>query len=220
MADTVFGVQYNGGVILATDQNNARSILVYQSNLDKIASLTSHSAMAVAGPNCDLVNFTEYVSKNIQLYELSNDGTKLSIHAQANFARGELAKAIRKGPYQVNVLIGGYDTKKTEKKSTTKKTKEDGGNGSVLYYLDYMGTLQKVKYGSQGYAAYFTLSIMDREYPATTEQCTEADAIKIVENCIAELQKRFMLAQTAFVIKAIDKDGIRVVRADNDPADT
>jgi len=175
--------------------------------------------MAVAGPNCDMVNFTEYISKNIQLYELSNDGTKLSVHAQANFARGELAKAIRKGPYQVNVLIGGYDTKKKTagKKS---KTKEDGGNGSVLYYLDYMGTLQKVKYGAQGYAAYFTLSIMDSEYPATTEQCTEADAIKIVENCITELGKRFMMDQSAFIIKAIDKDGIRIIRADNDPTDT
>jgi hypothetical protein len=46
-------------VIIATDQSNARSILLYQQNLDKIKELTSHSAMGVSGPNCDLVNFTE-----------------------------------------------------------------------------------------------------------------------------------------------------------------
>ena len=84
--------------------------------------------MGVAGPNCDLVNFTEYVAKNIRLYELANDGTKLSVHAQANFARGELAYALRRGPYQVNILLGGYDEKKDDKEGF-----------SSLYYLDYMG---------------------------------------------------------------------------------
>jgi len=57
--DSVFGVTYEGGVVLATDQTNARSILVYQKNLDKITQLSSHSAMGVSGPNSDLVNFTE-----------------------------------------------------------------------------------------------------------------------------------------------------------------
>jgi len=46
-------------VVIATDQVNARSILMYQQNLDKIAELSSHSAMGVSGPNCDLVNFSE-----------------------------------------------------------------------------------------------------------------------------------------------------------------
>jgi len=46
-------------VIIAADQSNARSILIYQTNLDKIAKLSSHSMMGVSGPNCDLVNFTE-----------------------------------------------------------------------------------------------------------------------------------------------------------------
>lgn len=55
-------------VIIAADQSNGRSILSYQTNLDKIAQLTSHSMMGVSGPNCDLVNFTQYVS-TCTLYE-------------------------------------------------------------------------------------------------------------------------------------------------------
>ena len=189
-------------MILASDQSNAHSILVYQDNLDKICPVTSHSAMAVAGPNCDLVNFTEYISKNIRLYELSNDGTKLSMHAQANFARGELAYALRRGPYQVNILLGGYDEKTGE---------------ASLYHLDYMGTLQKVDFGAQGYAAYFTLSIMDREWKDT---CTEEEAIEIIKHCVAEIQKRFLIQQPNFMIKAVDKNGVRVVDFGKDPADT
>jgi 20S proteasome subunit beta 4 len=194
-------------VILAADQSNARSILVYQENLDKIASLTSHSAMGVAGPNCDLVNFTQYIAKNIRLYELSNDGTKLSVHAQANFARGQLAYALRKGPYQVNILLGGYDTNEQDKEK----------EGASLYHLDYMGTLHKVAYGAQGYASYFTLSIMDRE---CKENMTEAEALTVIEHCIAEIQVRFMLKQPNYMIKAVDKDGVRVIKFGSDPSDT
>ena len=116
-------------VALSTDQVNARS--------NKIAELSSHSAMGVSRPNCGLVNFSRYVSKNLQLCKLSNDGTKLSTRAQANFCREELAKALRKGPFKVNVILGGYDEKT-------------------------MGSLVEAKYGAQGYASTFCLSIMDR----------------------------------------------------------
>eukprot|EP00567_Pseudictyota_dubia_P002522 CAMPEP_0197464562 /NCGR_PEP_ID=MMETSP1175-20131217/64085_1 /TAXON_ID=1003142 /ORGANISM="Triceratium dubium, Strain CCMP147" /LENGTH=201 /DNA_ID=CAMNT_0043000543 /DNA_START=120 /DNA_END=725 /DNA_ORIENTATION=- len=200
--DSVFGVEYDGGVVLAADQGVARSILVYQTNLDKITQLSSHSAMGCAGPNADLVNFTEYVAKNLKLYELSNDGMKLSTHAQANFARGELAYALRRGPYQVNILLGGYD----------ESTKE----GS-LYFLDYLASLQKVKFGCQGYASAFCLSIMDKEWK---EGMTEADAIQIVEKCIKEVQTRFLIKQENFMIKVIDKEGVRVHSFGGDPSDT
>lgn len=201
MADTVFGIEFDGGVILAADQINARSILTYQSNLDKVVQLSSHSAMGVAGPNSDLVNFSEYISKNFALYQLSNDGIQLSTAAQANFCRNELATALRKGPYQVNILLGGYD----------KKT----SSGS-LYWMDYLAALTKLKYGAQGYASNFCLSIMDRDYK---EGLTQDEAVQIVEKCIKELQVRFLLNQSNFLIKVIDKDGVRVVKFGADPAD-
>lgn len=180
--------------------------------------------MGVSGPNCDLVNFTEYVflpfgmydnrwtvlcslshfrfiSKNINLYELSNAGTKLTTHAQANFARGELAAALRRGPFQVNVLLAGYDEK----------------TGGSLYYLDYFGTLQKVKHGAQGYAQYFCSSIYDKDW---TENMTEDEALKIIEKCINEVHTRFLLNQPNFIIKKVDKNGINVISFGGDPADT
>lgn len=199
--DTVFGVEYEGGVILAADQSNARSILTYQSNLDKITQLSSHSALGVSGPNSDLVNFSEYISKNLALYELSNDGLKLSTHAQANFCRGELATALRKGPYQVNCLLGGYDAKT--------------GKGS-LYWLDYLAALAKVNYGCQGHAAAFCLSIMDRDW---REGMTQEEAVAIVDKCIKELQVRFLISQPNFIVKVVDKDGVKTLKYGADPAD-
>ena len=139
-----------------------------------------------------------YVSKNINLYELANDGTKLSTHAQANFARGELAAALRRGPYQVNILLGGYDEK----------------TGGSLYHLDYFGALQKVNHGAQGYAQYFCSSIFDKQY---TESLTEAEALKVIEHCIQEIHTRFLLSQPNFMIKKVDKDGVHVISAGGKP---
>jgi len=142
-----------------------------------------------------------YVSKNINLYELSNAGTKLSTHAQANFARGELAAALRKGPFQVNVLLAGFDEK----------------TGGSLYHLDYFGTLHKVRHGAQGYAQYFCSSIYDKDWQ---EGLTEEQALKIVQKCINEVHTRFMLNQPNFIIKKVDKDGVQVLSFGSDPADT
>jgi len=175
---------------------------VYQKNLDKIKEITPFSAMGVSGPNCDMVRFTEYIDKNFALYQLRNHGTQLNTAAQANFCRNQLAQALRKGPFQVNVLLGGYDAKAEE--------------GS-LYFMDYIGALQKVPYGAQGYAQYFCMSTMDREFTPNMDQQA---ALNMVQKCIHELRTRFLLAQDNFIIKIIDENGVQVHSFDEDPANT
>lgn len=151
-----------------------------------------------------MVNFTNYIEKNIQLYKLSNHNAVLSTAAQANFCRNELAQALRRGPYQVNCLLGGYDL---------------ATNESSLYFLDYLASLQKVNYGAQGYASNFCLSVMDKEYNAY-HSVSEEQAVDIVNKCIHELHTRFLISQPNFIVKVIDKDGIRVVSQGADPQDT
>ncbi len=60
----------------------------------------------------------------------------------------QLATYLRKRPYQVNLLLGGYDA----------------DEGSSLYFIDYMGTKQKTNYAAHGYCANFVLSVMDRHW--------------------------------------------------------
>jgi 20S proteasome alpha/beta subunit len=120
--DSILGVKYSGGVVIAADSNNARSILVYQHNLDKIAKIAPNAILGLSGPNADLVSFSEYVSKNLKLYSLSNPGQDLSTKAVASFCRNELATALRKGPYQVQTLLGGWD-------ATKGSPEDDAGEG-------------------------------------------------------------------------------------------
>lgn len=60
----------------------------------------------------------------------------------------QLAAYLRKRPYQVNLLLGGYDAV----------------DGASLYFIDYMGTKQKTDYAAHGYCSNFILSVMDRHY--------------------------------------------------------
>lgn len=102
--------------------------MVFKTDEDKILSINPTKALAMTGPQGDRAHFGEFVQKNMHLYELRHS-IKISTHAVANFARNELSTAIRKGPYEVNCLLGGVDD-----------------NVPSLYLLDYLGTLAKVRY--------------------------------------------------------------------------
>ena len=118
---------------------------------------------------------------------------ELSVEATAQYTRTELANALRKGPYQVNLLIGGYDT-------------YDGV--AKLYWMDYLGTLQQVAKGAHGYAAYFVNSVLDNNFK---HNMTLDEGIHTIKKCIEELKTRFIINQPTFVAKAVTKEGIRVI---------
>jgi len=159
--------------------------------------------------------FAEYIQKNVKLYGITNN-IELSPAAVANFVRAELAKALRSAPKSVNVLIAGYD-------DTT---------GPELYWIDYLGSLAKVTcqaslfffffllpvlipcclvqvpYAVQGYAAYFTLSTMDRFFQ---NDMTLEEAKDLLGKCIHELQSRFVMNQSTFLVKVVSKEGTQQI---------
>jgi 20S proteasome subunit beta 4 len=113
----------------------------------QIRLLDSHKAVAAAGPQADCAQFVEYIQRNMALAEFKT-GLKASTKSASSYIRTELSTALRRNPYQVNLLIGGWD--------------KDTGAG--LYYLDYMGSMQKMNFGAHGYAGYFIFSTMDRHW--------------------------------------------------------
>jgi len=40
---------------------------------------------------------------------------------------------------------------------------------------------------------------------------TESEALELLECCFAEIQKRFMVSMPNFLIKVVDKNGVRTV---------
>jgi 20S proteasome subunit beta 4 len=104
-----------------------------------------------------------------------------------------LATALRKGPYQTNLLLAGYD--------------ENPGAVS-LYWMDYLAAMTKVNYGAHGYAANFVLSIFDRDWK---KGMNLEQGLDVIRKCINELHTRFLISQPNFTIKVVDANGTRTV---------
>ncbi|KAK3042189.1 hypothetical protein RJ639_001309 [Escallonia herrerae] len=187
--ECVFGMVGKEFAVVVADSSAVHSILVHKSNEDKIMLLDSHKLMGASGEPGDRAQFTEYVQKNVALYHFRN-GIPLTTAAAANFTRGELATALRKNPYSVNIVLAGYDK----------------GIGPSLYYIDYIATLHKVDKAAFGYGSYFSLAMMDRHYH---KDMSVEEAIELVDKCIIEIRSRLVVAPPNFVIKIVDKDGAR-----------
>jgi 20S proteasome subunit beta 4 len=99
---------------------------------------------------------------------------------------------MRKGPYQTNLLLAGFDPEE----------------GVSLFLMDYMAALSKVNFGAHGYAAAFILSVFDRDWVKGMDL---AQSLEVVRKCIHELKTRFLISQPVFIIKLVDASGTRVI---------
>lgn len=178
--------------MIAADVASARSVIVMKDDMDKISALDDTKLFAAAGTPGDVVKFREHVTRDVKLNNLRL-GIPMSTAAVANFTRRELARFLRRSPYQCNVVLGGMD---------------DGVPS--LYTCDYLGTLTKLKFAAEGYAQYFILSTLDRYWK---KNLNEEQALDVLRKCINEVQKRLVINQPRFAIKVVDKNGVRIIEA-------
>ena len=157
----------------------------------QIRTLDSHKLAACAGPQADCSTFVEYVQRNVALNAFRTSLT-MSTKSTASYIKTELAQALRKNPFQVNLLVAGWD------KDT----------GASLYWIDYLGSMSKMEYAAHGYAGYFLYSTMDANWRPGMD---EAAAIALAKVCVAELAKRFTIHQPFFKAKLVSADGAREV---------
>lgn len=193
--DSIFGFVGKDYVLIAADGTQARSIVVMKQDTDKIRILDESKLMACVDLSAgDRDHFTDYVEKNLHLYHLRND-FRLTTAATANFTRRELADSLRsRNPYNVHILLGGVDS-----------------GVPSLYYMDYLASSNKVDFGAHGYCSYFVLSLFDKSWK---KDMTIEEGKTLLKQCIAEIQKRFMVSQPNFFIKIVDKEGSRDFRLD------
>lgn len=186
--ECLIGIQGKDFVMLASDTVSARSIVKMKNDQDKMFKLSDSLLLAVAGEPGDTVQFAEYISKNIQLYKMRN-GYELSASAAANFTRRNVADALRsQRPKFVSILLAGSDD-----------------SGPSLFYLDYLGSLIQVPFAVHGYGGMFSLSIMDRHYK---KDMTKEEALGLLQQCITEIQKRFLVDTPQFKVRMVSKTGV------------
>ena len=181
--DTIFGIGGNDWVIVCADTAVNRSIFTLKHNEEKITHLNNYKILGASGEQTDRYQFTNYVQRNLQLMEFRT-GFELGVEATAQYMRTELAAALRKGPYQVNCLMGGYDLQEQRAK---------------LYWMDYLGTLQQVNKGAQGHASYFVNSVLDNHFK---QDMTLEQGLDACRACVKELRHRFIITNTISFAKS------------------
>ncbi|GAV02330.1 hypothetical protein RvY_12913 [Ramazzottius varieornatus] len=192
MGECLFGIQFKDFVLVAADTVTAFSIISLHQDTDKTYQLGEKLLLLTNGESGDTEQFGEYVEKNLKLYRMRH-GYDLSPSAAAYFVRAQIAEFLRsRTPYQVNMLLAGHDIIE----------------GPSLFYIDYMGTLAKMPFAVHGYAASFTFGLLDKHY---RPDMTQEEGIQLLQFCINELYKRFILNIPKFKIHKVDKDGIRVL---------
>ena len=117
---------------------------------------------------------------------LDNDGI-------AHFTRNTLAQSIRRNPYLVFVIQAGFDL---------------DTNTPSLYWFDYFGSMANPTATAQGLCSYFLLSLFDRHWKKDMDL---ESGLELVKLCIDQLQKRYVIKTSAFIIKFVVKDGIRII---------
>lgn len=90
----------------------------------------------------------------------------------------------------MKLLLGGWD-------------QEDG---PVLYFLDYLGSLVQTHCYATGYGGSVCLTLLDRyrqHGDLTVEQ-----GYDLLQNCVYEIRKRYVVNLANFKVQMIGKDGI------------
>ncbi|KAI0824515.1 N-terminal nucleophile aminohydrolase [Trametes gibbosa] len=191
--DISFALTGKGYVIVAADTTAARSIVKMKVDEDKIKVLSPHLLMAYSGEPGDTVQFSEYIERNLRLYQIRNTYA-LRPPSAASWIRRALADSLRsRRPYAVNLLVGGYDT------ST---------HTPHLYWIDYLGTMSEVPFAAHGYGAYFALSLLDRYHDP---EATLEEGLATLRRCLDEVAKRLVVNPEKYKVKIVDKDGVREV---------
>ncbi|CAK0737495.1 hypothetical protein CVIRNUC_000922 [Coccomyxa viridis] len=188
----LMGIKGKDFVLVAGDTSATQQIITIKHDEDKLVPIDDHKLMCLSGEPGDRVHFSEFILANVRLYALRND-KKLSTRAVANFTRNELATALRKGPYSTNLLIAGWDEK----------------TGPSLYWMDYLATMHSMNIAGTGYGSYFVLSMLDRLWHP---DLTQEEAVELMEKGIEEVRRRLVVAPPSFVIKVVNKDGIRTLK--------
>jgi 20S proteasome subunit beta 4 len=189
--DFLMGLRGRDFVLVCSDTTATQQIITIKHDEDKLRPVDSHKVMAISGEPGDRVQFSEYIIANVKLYALRN-AQNLTTDAVAHYTRNELATALRKRPYQTNLLLAGYDE----------------GKGANLYWMDYLATMHKTNVAGTGYGSYFVLSMFDKLWHPNLE---EQEAVELMVKGVEEVRRRLVVAPSSYQFKIVDANGIRDV---------
>jgi 20S proteasome subunit beta 4 len=198
--DTIFGITGAGFALIAADRSAQFSIVRLKDDEDKILPIDHNKLLALGGDTAHRKELGDLIQKNIHLYYFRNS-VALDTRSSAHFIRSMVAENLRRGPYQADMILAGYDE----------------ADGASMYYLDYLSTMHKVNKIAHGHGGNFLLGLMDNMWKPVrySQNLTLEEGKQLIQKCIEELKRRFLVAQPQFMVKCVDSVRSSVERRDS-----
>ncbi|VFQ58670.1 unnamed protein product [Cuscuta campestris] len=186
LRECVFGLVGDGFVIAAADASPGYNFTGDNTTEDKITVLDSHKLVAAVGFPADRHKIMHSIEDNW-------DGITWATESTANFIRAKLNNALNNGEVErLSMLVAGYDEVE----------------GPSLYHIDGNASMKKVEKGVfDGNGCYYNLRMVNNRYD---RRMSLEDAIRLVDDCMAELKSRRVMKTPYYGVKIVDKDGVRV----------
>lgn len=200
MSQPLIGFRCKDFVMVAATGTAGHYYIKITDHDDSITPLDENKMLALGGEVGDRVNFSSVIKTHLASQRIKAHDRKCSTPAAASLIRTVLAQALRRGPYQVNTLLAGYDGPLSEF--------DDAEPRGFLYYMDYLGTMDEVPFGAHGYGATFAMAILDEQW---REDMTPQQGIDLMQKCIDEIRKRLVMANEHFTVKCVTATGIQVL---------
>lgn len=198
MADTLIGIRGADFVAVACDTYEKYSIITIKNDDEgKIMKIGTSKVMMLAGPLADRSQFGERIGKILD-YKKYKNSQEFSTTATAHFVRLELSHYLRQCPYHVDMLIAGVDQGEPK-----------------LFWIDYLASCTAVDTAVHGYGGFLLRGLLDKEFKPNMSR---EEAIALLKRCRHEVKNRFLLSQSNFAAKIIDKDGIHDIDIHEDDA--
>lgn len=79
-----------------------------------------------------------------------------------------------------NVLVGGVEKNKA----------------ASMFFIDYLGSMQKVPFAAHGYGSFFVMGLFDKNYH---KGMNVQEGIELMKKAVSEIQKRLVLNAPHFI---------------------
>ncbi|MGC9106165.1 MAG: proteasome subunit beta [Thermoprotei archaeon] len=182
---TTVGIRTKDAVILAADRRASAGFYVAHKFVRKVVYITDTIAMTTAGSVADL-QFLYQLTKEVYHYnKITNRPT--TIKALASYL-GLLLSVNKYFPYEVQILMGGYDEK-----------------GPALYYLDLYGSVtEESKYIATGSGSPNAIGVLADGY---REDMAADEAVDLAKRAVFSSIKWDSFTGTSVIVAKITPKG-------------
>lgn len=192
---TTVGLQYDGGVVLATERRASMGYQVAGKNTKKVFEIDKGIGLTTAGSVGDVKTIVRYMRAETNLFKYKKN-RKMTPNAAATLMANILqgSKAL---PYLGMFLLGGYN-----KKEEKGEVYSIGPTGGILEKDDFYAT------GSGSQVAYGLLQ------DGYEKGISKDEALELAVRSIKSASERDIASGDGFAVMIVDESGCEIVGED------